>query len=75
MGVQVTAQLAQLHEVGQASGTRRGDFAAIFTQLGGDPRQAKRAIDRRLAVAGKRFVAPKNAVFVEFQPLIAGDAA
>ena len=52
VGVQVAAQVGELHQAGQASVARRLDLAAVLAQLRRNEGQADAAVDRCLVLAG-----------------------
>ncbi len=73
--MQVALQVGQFDQLGQASGARRLDLAAVFAQFGRNVGQADRAVHRFLAVPGDALCAAEHAVFVDLQAELLRDAA
>jgi len=73
--MQVAIEVGQFHELGQSSGVRRLDLAAVFAQLRRYVRQADSAIYRFLAVTGDALRAAEHAVLVDLQTELLRDAA
>ena len=77
MHVEIAANVPQFHQFGQAAFRGGFDLAAVFAQLGRNPRQTQRFVDPGLGIAGHFGIVlhAEQAVFAELQPHLHGARA
>ena len=75
MHLQIAANISQLDELGQLTLFRRLDFAQVFPQLRGNPREAELGVDLLFRAAGQNFLALEKAVFIQLPSVALGAVA
>ena len=73
--MQIALEIGVFDKLGQASGARGLDLAAIFPKLGRDEWQTDGAVDGFLGLAGDTARALEDAIFVDLEPPVLCDAA
>ncbi len=75
MRMQIAADVAEFDEFGEFSGIGPFEFAARLAQFRGNAGQAQGGVNVFFAAPGDHPFAAKNAVFVDFKPLVFCPAA